>query len=120
MAKTLQGVVTSDVADKTIVVTVRTRKTHPIYKKQFTVSKKFLAHDEENEAKTGDKVIISETRPISARKRFKLDSVVVKATIKHVEPEPDKVEVEIPEKIVKVDAKPKVKNTDKPPKEDKS
>ncbi len=88
MAKSLQGVVTSDTSNKTIIVTVRTRKTHPIYKKQFTVSKKFMAHDEQNEAKVGDKVIISETRPISARKRFTLDKVVFKATIKHVEPEP--------------------------------
>ena len=85
MAKTLAGVVSSDRADKTIVVTVRTRKTHPIYKKQYTVNKKFMAHDERNEAKIGDQVIICETRPISARKRFTLEKVTEKAIVRHVE-----------------------------------
>ena len=120
MAKTLQGVVTSDVADKTIVVTVRTRKTHPIYKKQFTINKKFMAHDEKNEAKTGDKVIISETRPVSARKRFKLDVVVVKATVKHVEPEPVPVAEEKPVKIAEKTSKTVAENSDEQTKEDKS
>lgn len=87
MAKTLQGVVTSDKGDKTIVITVATRKTHPIYKKQYTFSKKFMAHDENNEAHSGDTVIITETRPISARKRFTLLSVVERAGITHVEKE---------------------------------
>lgn len=85
MAKTLTGLVVSDRADKTIVVTVRTRKTHPIYKKQYTVSKKFMAHDEQNEAKAGDKVVIAETRPISARKRFNLEQIVERAAIRHEE-----------------------------------
>lgn len=85
MAKTLTGVVSSASSDKTIVVTVRTRKTHPIYKKQYTVSTKFMAHDESNQAKLGDTVIISETRPISARKRFKLDKISVKALVRHEE-----------------------------------
>ena len=87
MAKTLTGVVSSDKGDKTIVVTIRTRKTHPIYKKQYTVSTKFMAHDELNDAKIGDRVVISETRPISARKRFKLDKIVERAAIRHEEPE---------------------------------
>ena len=85
MAKTLAGVVSSDRADKTIVVTVRTRKTHPIYKKQYTVNKKFMAHDEQNEAKVGDQVIICETRPISARKRFTLEKITEKAVVRHIE-----------------------------------
>lgn len=51
MAKTLTGIVTSDVADKTITVTVTSRQTHPIYRKQYTVSRKYAAHDEKNEAK---------------------------------------------------------------------
>jgi len=88
MAKTFTGVVSSDRADKTIVVTIQTRKTHPIYKKQYTVSKKFMAHDENNEAKQGDTVTISETRPLSANKRFKLDRVVERAAIQHSEAEP--------------------------------
>jgi small subunit ribosomal protein S17 len=87
MARTITGVVTSDRGDKTIVITVHTRKTHPIYKKQYTVSTKFMAHDEKNEAKEGDKVIITVTRPLSARKRFILTKVVEKARTLHVEPE---------------------------------
>lgn len=79
MAKTLTGVVTSDVADKTITVTVTSRETHPIYGKQYTVNRKYAAHDEKNEAKKGDKVVISETRPVSKRKAFVLDSVIEKA-----------------------------------------
>ena len=79
MAKTLTGTVTSDVADKTITVTVTSRETHPIYGKQYTVSRKYAAHDENNEAKNGDKVTISETRPVSKRKAFKLDAVIEKS-----------------------------------------
>ena len=79
MAKTLTGVVTSDVADKTITVTVTSRETHPIYGKQYTVSRKYAAHDENNEAGKGDKVVIVETRPISKRKAFKLQEIVEKS-----------------------------------------
>ena len=89
MAKSITGVVTSDKADKTIVVTVRERKTHPLYRKQYTVSKKFIAHDENNEAHTGDQVVIVETRPISKRKSHKLESVVEKAGVTHVEKAPE-------------------------------
>lgn len=78
MAKTLTGIVTSDVADKTITVTVTSRETHPIYGKQYTVNRKYAAHDEDNIAKKGDKVTISESRPFSKRKSFKLDAVVEK------------------------------------------
>lgn len=79
MASTLSGIVTSDKADKTITVTVTSRETHPIYGKQYTVTRKYAAHDEKNEAKIGDKVVISETRPFSKRKSFKLDSIVEKS-----------------------------------------
>lgn len=79
MAKTLTGVVTSDVADKTITVTVTSRETHPIYGKQYTVTRKYAAHDESNQANKGDKVTISECRPVSKRKSFKLDTVVEKS-----------------------------------------
>ena len=79
MAKTLTGYVTSDVADKTITVTVTSRETHPIYKKQYTVSRKYAAHDEKNEASKGDLVVITETRPISKRKAFKLDRILEKS-----------------------------------------
>ena len=79
MAKTLTGIVTSDVADKTITVTVTSRETHPIYGKQYTVSRKYAAHDENNEAKIGDRVVIVETRPVSKRKAFKLESIAEKS-----------------------------------------
>lgn len=87
MAKTLQGVVSSDKGDKTIVVTVTTRKTHPIYKKKYSFSKKFIAHDEKNEAHSGDTVVIEECRPLSARKRHTLTKVVERAGVVHKEAE---------------------------------
>lgn len=79
MAKTLTGTVTSDVADKTITVTVTSRETHPIYGKQYTVTRKYAAHDEKNEAKKGDLVTIVATRPVSKRKAFSLESIVEKS-----------------------------------------
>ena len=82
MAKTIIGTVSSSKADKTIVVTVATRKTHPLYRKQYTESKKFMAHDEKNEAQVGDKVSIVETRPISARKHFKLERIIEKPKLR--------------------------------------
>jgi small subunit ribosomal protein S17 len=81
-AKTIIGVVSSAKADKTIVVTVDTRKTHPLYRKQYTVSSKYMAHDEKNEAQVGDKVAITETRPLSARKRYTLDRIIEKPAIR--------------------------------------
>lgn len=79
MAKTLTGVVTSDKRDKTITVTVTSRESHPIYGKQYTVSRKYTAHDEANEAHEGDTVRIRETRPISKTKSFALDKIVEQA-----------------------------------------
>lgn len=76
MAKKLVGFVTSDVQDKTAVVTVTRRETHPLYGKQYTVSKKFAAHDEKNEAHVGDKVEIVETRPVSKRKTWAISRVL--------------------------------------------
>lgn len=79
MAKTLTGIVTSDARNKTITVTVTSRETHPLYGKQYTVSRKYTAHDENNEAKLGDKVQIVETRPVSKTKAFKLDNIEEKS-----------------------------------------
>ena len=79
MPRMLTGRVVSDKSDKTVVISVATRKTHPIYKKQYTINRKFMAHDEKNEAKVGDLVAIRETRPLSARKRFELDKIIEKA-----------------------------------------
>ena len=79
MANTLTGIVSSAKADKTITVTVTSRETHPLYGKQYTVTRKYTAHDELNEAAEGDKVVIRETRPISKTKSFILSEVVEKA-----------------------------------------
>lgn len=76
MARRMIGTVVSDVQDKTIVVKTVRRVTHPVYKKQYTVSKRYQAHDEKNEAQLGDIVAIVEVRPISKTKTFKLDTVV--------------------------------------------
>lgn len=76
MVRTLTGVVVSDAQDKTIVVAVSRSVTHPIYGKRYSVTKKFAAHDEKNEAHVGDKVEITETRPISKRKTFVLSRIV--------------------------------------------
>lgn len=75
MAKSLTGYVSSDVRDKTITVTVTSRQTHPLYGKQYTVTRKYTAHDPNNEASKGDKVTIRETRPISKTKSFVLDRI---------------------------------------------
>lgn len=76
MPKKFTGIVTSDVQDKTVVVTVTRRETHPLYGKKYTVSRKFSAHDEDNSAHVGDKVDISETRPVSKTKTWKVDRIV--------------------------------------------
>ncbi|MBO5308886.1 MAG: 30S ribosomal protein S17 [Lentisphaeria bacterium] len=73
------GVVVSDVQDKTIVVNVDRRKQHPLYKKVVRVSKKFTAHDENNEARKGDTVRIVETRPLSKNKRWRLLEIISRA-----------------------------------------
>ena len=70
----LQGTVVSDKNDKTVVVEVERRYTHPLYKKVVRRSKKYHAHDEANAAKVGDRVRIRETAPISKNKRWTLVS----------------------------------------------
>lgn len=64
------GIVVSDKMDKTVVVKVERIKVHPKYKKRYTVFKKYKAHDEKNEFKAGDRVVIAETRPLSRDKRW--------------------------------------------------
>ncbi|HOZ01728.1 MAG TPA: 30S ribosomal protein S17 [Candidatus Syntrophosphaera sp.] len=71
-----QGVVVSDKNDKTIVVRVQRQFIHPLYKKTVRRHKKFMAHDENNEAHQGDVVQIVEYRPMSARKRWALHKIV--------------------------------------------
>ena len=76
--KVFTGTVVSDLNDKTITVLVTTYKKHPLYSKRVISSKKFRAHDEKNEANTGDIVKITECRPLSRTKRFRLLEIVEK------------------------------------------
>lgn len=76
MAKKFTGVVGSDVRDKTIMVIVTRRETHPIYGKQYTVSRNFTVHDEKNEAKKGDRVEFEECRPLSKTKHFTMTRIL--------------------------------------------
>jgi len=119
MARQITGTVTSDKTDKTIVITVRARRTHPLYKKQYTVNTKFMAHDEKNEAKAGDLVTIIETRPISARKRFRLERIVERAGVRFEETDAtadipqEEEKASVPEPKAKKPAKKESKEEDK-------
>lgn len=73
------GVVVSDSMDKSIVVVVKRKVKHPIYGKFVNKSSKFMAHDEENNAHAGDTVKISETRPLSKNKRWRLIEIIERA-----------------------------------------
>ncbi len=74
--KTKVGIVVSDKMDKTIVVQIVRKAKHPLYGKTVKITKKYKAHDEENKAKIGDKVMIAETRPLSKDKKWRLVEVV--------------------------------------------
>jgi small subunit ribosomal protein S17 len=74
--KSRVGVVVSDKMDKTIVVAIVRKWKHPLYGKIVTTTKKYKAHDEQNVAKVGDKVMITETRPLSKDKRWRLVEVI--------------------------------------------
>ena len=76
--RTLTGIVTSNKMEKTIVVAIEESRRHPLYGKTVKVTKKFMAHDENNECQIGDKVQIMETRPLSKGKRWRLVQVVEK------------------------------------------
>lgn len=73
------GIVTSNKMQKTVVVTVERQIIHPFYKRVVRHSKRFLAHDEKNECRPGDRVRIQETRPVSRRKRWRVVEIVNKA-----------------------------------------
>ncbi len=79
LRKTLVGKVVSDKMDKTIVVAIADNVTHPLYKKVIKKTVRFKAHDENNECKVGDKVLIMETRPLSKDKRWRLCEILEKA-----------------------------------------
>ena len=76
--KVLVGRVVSDKMDKTITVVVETKRNHPVYGKRINYSKKYKAHDENNECNIGDKVKVMETRPLSKDKRWRLVEVMEK------------------------------------------
>jgi small subunit ribosomal protein S17 len=74
------GIVTSNKMQKTVVVTVERQITHPLYKRVVRRSAKFLAHDEKNQCKIGDTVRIEQTRPLSARKRWRVVGIITPAS----------------------------------------
>ncbi|MBR5979559.1 MAG: 30S ribosomal protein S17 [Oscillospiraceae bacterium] len=76
--KTKVGIVTSNKMDKSIVVATEETRRHPLYGKSTKITKKFMAHDENNECQIGDKVRIMETRPLSKSKRWRLVEIVEK------------------------------------------
>ncbi len=79
LKKTRIGVVASSAMDKSITVTVERKLRHPIYGKFVKKSKKFMAHDENNECNAGDLVKITESRPLSRRKRWSLVEIIERA-----------------------------------------
>jgi small subunit ribosomal protein S17 len=79
LRKTRIGMVVSNKMDKTITVAIERKVAHPIYKKYFKKTTKLMAHDEKKECNIGDKVKIMETRPLSAKKRWRLVEIVEKA-----------------------------------------
>ena len=110
--RTIQGVVVSNKNDKTIVVLVETHKRHAKYGKRVKYGKKYYAHDENNEAKTGDTVTIMETRRLSATKRFRLVSIDKKAVMSVKE-----AEAELKEEILEAEVKeePKAEEVEEKP-----
>lgn len=79
LRKQRQGVVTSDKMDKTIVIAAKFKEKHPIYGKFVQKTKKYHAHDENNDAHVGDTVLVMETRPLSKTKRWRLVQIVERA-----------------------------------------
>lgn len=79
LRKTRIGLVISNKMDKTITVAIERKVPHPIYKKYFKKTTKLMAHDEKKECGIGDKVKIMETRPLSAKKRWRLVEIIEKA-----------------------------------------
>jgi len=77
--KRLQGIVVSDKMQKTVVVKVERLKLHPRFKRLYKVHKKFKAHDEKNECRVGDVVVIEETRPLSKEKRWRVVEIIKRA-----------------------------------------
>lgn len=72
MKRKLEGIIVSDKMNKTRVVAIMRLKKHPRYKKYYKTTRRFKVHDEKNEYKSGDKVLIEETRPLSKEKRWRI------------------------------------------------
>ena len=77
--KTREGIVTSDKMDKTVTVAIQSQTKHSVYSKVMTRSHKLKAHDENNEAGIGDRVLLMETRPLTATKRWRVVEILEKA-----------------------------------------
>ena len=103
--RTITGVVSSIAGDKTIVVTRTIRETHPLYGKKFTNSRKFHAHDENNEAKLGDTVAITESKPYSKTVVWELKDILARGR--------EKLEVKKTEVEEELEAKSKADADDK-------
>jgi small subunit ribosomal protein S17 len=112
MAKSIAGTVSSIAGNKTIVITSVWRRTHPLYKKQYSISSKYMAHDEKNECKVGDKVTIQESKPLSARKRYILKEITQRTILS----QDDLAVISKDETAAKLDSKSK--SDDKDSKED--
>jgi len=85
--KTRTGLVVNNRMDKTVVVAVNTSKRFPKYRKTIAWVTKYLAHDEKNECRIGDKVRIVETRPLSRHKRWRVAEIITKGEVAEVKPE---------------------------------
>ncbi len=85
--KVRTGVVVSDKMEKTIVVRVDRMAKHSLYGKPVLRSKKFMAHDEANDCRVGDKVMIAETRPLSAHKRWEVAQIIERAPVLGAKPQ---------------------------------
>lgn len=85
--KTTKGVVVSDKMDKTVVVAIEQLKEHPKYRKRYKSTKRYKAHDDKNECKIGDIVLISECRPISKDKKWRIAEIVKRAHFNQAEDE---------------------------------
>lgn len=88
--KVKEGLVVSHKMDKTVVIAVETRKVHPLYKKAVRATKKYKAHDEKNVCKVGDKVKITETRPLSKEKKWRVMEIMSTKEVVETEPKREK------------------------------
>ena len=84
--KSMIGTVIGDTMNKTVIVSVDAPKRHPLYNKTMKRIKKYYAHDETNECKTGDRVRIEETRPMSKLKRWRVREIVTKGKVADIKP----------------------------------